>query len=130
MKHVRPKDPVSTWHLLNENEEDAIYYISSLLKANRNNDQNEQYWFPTPENPGDEMTHTPIQQRILKELRNLQNLEQLNPHDDAESRRKFLSNFDWKDSMLQQNEIRQIETLLVDFHDIFARYKFDIGVNE
>ena len=44
MKHVRPMDPVSTWHLLNENEEDAIHYISSLLKANRNNDQYEQYW--------------------------------------------------------------------------------------
>ena len=32
MKHARPKDPVSTWHLLSENEEDALYYISSLLK--------------------------------------------------------------------------------------------------
>ena len=89
MKHVRPIDPVSTWQLLNENEEDAIYYISSLLKANRNNDQYEQYWFSTPELPGDETTHTPIPQRILKELRNLQNLEQLNPHDDAESRQKI-----------------------------------------
>ena len=46
MKHVRPIDPVCTWHLLNENEEDAVYYISSLLKANRNNDHYEQYWFP------------------------------------------------------------------------------------
>ena len=46
MKHVRPIDPVSTWHLLNENEEDAIYYISSLLKANRNNDQYEQWGEP------------------------------------------------------------------------------------
>ena len=33
MKHVKPIDPVSTWHLLNENEEDAIYYVSSLLKV-------------------------------------------------------------------------------------------------
>ena len=54
MKHVRPIDQVSTWHLLNENEEVAVHYISSLLKANKNNDQYEQYWFPTPENPGDE----------------------------------------------------------------------------
>ena len=37
MKHVRPRDPVSTWHLLNENEDDAVYYISSLLKGNRKN---------------------------------------------------------------------------------------------
>ena len=128
MKYVRPIDPMSTWHLLEEIEEDATYYISSLLKANRN--QYEQYWFPTPENPGDEASHTPIKQRTLRELRNLQRIEKVNPHDDAESRQKFLSNFDWKDSMLQQHEIRQIETLLVEFHDIFARHIFDIGVNE
>ena len=105
MKHVKPIDPVSTWHLLNKNEEDVIYYVSSLLKANRNNDQYEQYWFPTPENPGDEDSHTPIQRRILQELRNLQEAEQLNPQNDEESRRKILSNFDWKDSKLHQHEI-------------------------
>ena len=130
MKHVKPIDPVSTWHLLNENKADAIYYVSSLLKANRNNDQYEQYWFPTPENPGDEDSHTPIQRRILQELRNLQEAEQLNPQNDDESRRKFLSNFDWKDSMLQQHEIKKIKSLLVEYHDIFARHRFDIGMNE
>ena len=130
MKHVKPIDPGSTWHLLNENEEDAIYYVSSLLKANRNNDQYEQYWFPTPENPGVEDSHTPIQRRILQELRNLQEAEQLDPQNDEESRHKFLSNFDWKDSMLQQHEIKKIESLLVEYHDIFARHRFDIGMNE
>ena len=130
MKHVKPIDPVSTWHLLNEIEEDAIYYVSSLLKANRNNDQYGQYWFSTPENPGDEDSHTPIQRRILQELRNLQEAEQLNPQNDDESRRKFLGDFDWKDSMLQQHEIKEIESLLVEYLDIFARYRFDIGMNE
>ena len=42
MTHVKPIDPVSTWHFLNENEEVAIYYVCSLVKANRNNDQYEQ----------------------------------------------------------------------------------------
>ena len=129
MKHVRPIHPVSTWHLLNENADD-IYYISSLLKANRNNDQYEQHWLPTPENPGDEKSHTAIQKRILTELRNLQEAERLSPQEDTKSRRKFLSTFDWKDSMLGQNEIKQIEALLVEFHDIFARHRFDIGMNE
>ena len=32
--------------------------------------------------------------------------------------------------MLQQHEIRQIKTLLEEFHDIFARHSFAIGVNE
>ena len=130
MKHVSPIDPVSTWHILNENEADAIYYISSLLKENRNNDHYEQYWFPTHENPGNEPSHTPIQKIILGELRKLQEAERLNPQEDAESRQKFLKKFDWKDSMLQQNEIKQIEALLVEFLDIFARHRFDIGMNE
>ena len=130
MKHVRPIDPVSTWHLLNENEEDAVHYISSLLKANRNNDQYKKYWFPTPENPGDEVSHTPIQKRILRELRNLQEAENLNPQEYEKSRQKFLSNFDWKVSRLQQHEIKQREALLVEFHDTFARHRFNIGMNE
>ena len=41
MKHVKPVDPVSMWYLLKESEENATYYISSLLKANRSNDQSE-----------------------------------------------------------------------------------------
>ena len=65
-KHIRPIDTVSTWHLLNENAEDADRYISSLLEANRNNDQYEQHWFPTPENPVDEESHTLIQKQRLR----------------------------------------------------------------
>ena len=68
--------------------------------------------------------------RILSELINLQELEKLNPQDDTESRRQFLSHFDWTDSMLQPAEITRIEDLLVEFHDIFARHRFDIGMNE
>ena len=130
MKHVKPIDPVSTWHLLNENEEDAIYYVSSLLKANSNNNQYEQYWFPTPDNPGDQQSHTSIHRRFLQELRNPQFAEQLNPQDNEASRDQILSNFDWKDSLLQQHEIKRIESILVEYHDIFARHRFDIGINE
>ena len=32
--------------------------------------------------------------------------------------------------MLQPAEIARIEDLLVEFHDIFARHRFDIGMNE
>ena len=130
MKHVKTIEPVSTWHLLNGNE-DAIYYVSSLVRANRINDQYEQYWFPTPpDNPGDEQSHTPIERRTLQELRNLQVAEQLNPQDNEAPRYQFFRNFDWKDSMLQQHEIKRIEPLLVEYHDIFARHRFDIRINE
>ena len=42
----------------------------------------------------------------------------------------FLTNFDWTDSMLQPAELARIEDLLVEFHEIFARNRFDIGMNE
>ena len=130
MKYVKPIDPVTTWHLLQDNPENAAFYVSSLIKSSKPEDFRENYWFPTPEDPGDPQQHTPIQKRILTELLNLQELEKLNPQDDPESRRRFLANFDWTDSMLQSDEITRIENLLVEFHDIFARHRFDIGMNE
>ena len=130
MKYVKPIDPVTTWHLLQDNPEKSAYYASSLIKSPKAEDNSENYWFPTPEQPGDPQTHTPIQQRVLRELRNLQELEKLNPQDDPESRKQFLAKFDWTDSTLNPTGIAQIEELLVEFHDIFARHRFDIGMNE
>ena len=130
LKFVKPIDPVTTWHLLQGNPENAAYYASSLIKSTKPEHFKENYWFPTPEDPGDPQQHTPIQKKILSELINLQELEKLNPQNDPESRRQFLSNFDWTDSMLQPIEIARIEDLLVEFHDIFARHRFYIGMNE
>ena len=119
MKYVKPINPVTTWHLLQANPENAAYYASSLITSTKPEDVEENNWFPTPEDPEDPQHHTPIQKRILSELINLQELEKLNPQDDPESRRQFLSNFDWADSMLQPAEIARIEELLVGFHNIF-----------
>ena len=68
-KHIRPVNPTSVRHLLNSSHDDAIHYINSLLKTSKTNEVNETYWFPTPQNPGNEKEHTPIQTRILNELR-------------------------------------------------------------
>ena len=84
---------MTIWHLLQENPENAAYYTSSLIKSKTDKDK-ENYWFPTPEDPGDPQTHTPVQQRILKELYILQELEKLNPQDNLESRKQFLAHFD------------------------------------
>ena len=78
MKYVKPIDQVTTWHLLLDNPENAAYYASSLIKSVKTEEDKElvnNYWFPTPEHPGDPQTQTLIQQKILKELQNLQKLE-------------------------------------------------------
>ena len=74
-KHIQPVNPISVRHLLNNNHDDAISYINSLLKTSKLDEVNETYWFPTPQNPGNEQEHTPIQTCILNELRDLEELE-------------------------------------------------------
>ena len=58
-KHIRPVNPTSVRHLLNKNHDDAFHYINSLLRTSKSNEVNESYWFPTPQNPGNEKEHTP-----------------------------------------------------------------------
>ena len=127
-KHIRPVNPTPVRHLLNNNHDDAIHYINSLLKTSRTDEVNETYWFPTPKNPGNEKEQTPIQARIFNELRELEQLEKLNPLKKTESRNQFPSNFDWTNSTLQPNAKQAVENLLVEFYDIFARHRFDIGI--
>ena len=59
-KHIRPVNPTSVRHLLDNNHDDAIHYINSLLKTSKTDEVNETYWFPTPKNPGNEKEYTPI----------------------------------------------------------------------
>ena len=103
--------------------------MNSLLKTSKVDEVNETYWFPTPQNRGNEKEHTPIQTRILNELRELEQFEQLNPLEDTNSRNQFLSNFDWTYSTLQLDAKQAVEDLLVEFNNIFARHRFDIGIN-
>ena len=127
-KHIRPVNPTSVRHLLTNNHDDAIHYINSLLKASKTDESNETDWFPTPQNPGNEREDTPIQTRILNELRELEQSEKLNPLEDTNSRDHYLSNFDCTDSTLQPDSKQAAENLVVEFHDIFARHRFDIEI--
>ena len=128
IKYIQPVDPTILSFMMQHDDTSEIY-LHELLKVPPQNQEQETYWFPTPEEPGDPTTYTPIQQRIYDELLELQRLEKLNPKDNEESRKTFLSNFDWSDTTLSQAERHNIEEILIDFHDIFARHRFDIGKN-
>ena len=128
IKHVQPVDPALLSFMI-QHEETTEVYINELLKVPQPNPEQETYWFPTPEEPGDPTTYTPIQQRIYNELLELKQLEKLNPHDNETSRTEFLSHFDWSDTTLNPDERQEIEEILIEFHDIFARHRFDIGIN-
>ena len=70
-----------------------------------------------------------MQTRILTELRELLRKEKLNPKDDIEPRTQFLKRFDWTDTLLTETEKQAVEDILVEYHDIIARYRMDVGMN-
>ena len=126
-KLIRPVD-IAALNLLTEHD-DVVTYINALMQVDKPEDIEEKFWFPTPDNPGNEQEHTTIQKRILKKLRELAELEKLDPTENAESRHKFLSLFKWTDSLITGKDRESLETTLVEFNDIFARHRLDIGMN-
>ena len=63
------------------------------MKAKEGDQNDENFWFRTPEPPGTEDGHTPIRQRILKGIRASIKNRKLDRKEDAGSRKKFLDLF-------------------------------------
>ena len=127
-KHIKPVD-MAILSMISPGNPDLTAYLNEFFRTNKSEQQDNTFWFPTPENPGKPEDHTPIQTRILKELNELRDKEKLNPQEGTESRNKFLKRFDCTDTLLTETEKQSIEDILVDYHDIFAGHRKDIGMN-
>ena len=115
--------------MIPQGDPDLTAYLNEILRTNKPEQQNNTFWFLTPENPGKPEDHTSIHTRILNELNELKDKENLNPQESTDSRKKFLKGFDWIDALLTKTEKQAIEDVLVDYHDIFARHRMDVGMN-
>ena len=111
-KHIKPVE-MATLSMIPQGDSDLTAYLNELLRTNKPEQQDNTFWFPTPENPGKPEDHTPIQTRILNELNELKEKENLNPQESRESRNKFLTRFDWTDTLLTELEKQAIEDILV-----------------
>ena len=69
-KHIKPVD-MAILSMIPQDDPDLTAYLNELLRTNKPEQQDNTFWFPTPENPGKPEDHTPIQTRILKELNEL-----------------------------------------------------------
>ena len=107
IKHIQPMDPALLSFMI-QHEETTEVHINELLKVLQQNPEQETYWFPTPDEPGDPATYTPIQERIYQELLELQELEKLNPNDNDTSRKTFLSN--WSNISFKRYNTRPRQT--------------------
>ena len=124
---IHPVD-IAALNLLTEHD-DVVTYINALMQVERPEDNEEKFWFPTLEHPGNEQEHSPIQKRISKELRDLAELEKLDPSENEETRNKFLSMFNRTDSLITGNDRKNFEDTIVEFNSIVARHRLDIGMN-
>ena len=127
-KHIKPVD-MAILSMIPKDDPDLTAYLNELLRTSKPEQQDNTFWFPTPENPGKPEDQTPIQTRILNELNKLEDKEKLNSQQSTESRNKFFKRFDWTDTLLTEMEKQTIENILVDYHDIFAGHRMDIGMN-
>ena len=129
-KEIEPVNPAPLRHCVDTNHDDDIHYVNAVLELLKLEECNEPNWFPTPQEPGDENQHAPKQKRVLQEVTALQKLEKLNTKDNKQSFIQFLPGFHLTDSTLDQEACWAIGELLIEFHDIFTRQRFDHGINE
>ena len=93
------------------------------------NEKTDRRWYPTPETCDDPSKLNKIERRIYDEIVKLRTEEKLDPTANEEQRQEFLANFKCEQSILNPHEKQEIEALLVKYLDIFARHRFDIGIN-
>ena len=75
-KHIKPVEEAILSMIL-QGDPDLTAYLNKLLRTNKPEQQNNTFWFPTPEKPGKPEDYTPIQTRILKELNELKKRKNL-----------------------------------------------------
>ena len=102
-KHIKTVD-MAILSMIPQDNPDLTAYLNELLRTSKPEQQDNLFWFPTPENRGKPEDHTPIQTRILKKLNELKVKEKLNPQESSESPNKILKLFDWTDILLTDTE--------------------------
>ena len=65
----------------------------------------------------------------MKELRELAELGKRDPTENEKPRNKFLAMFKLTDLIFTGEDGDSLENTIVEFHDIFARHRLDIGMN-
>ena len=101
-KQIRPIDAAALKLL--QDPDDTHMYVNELMKSSENEQSGENFWFPTPENTGNEEEHTPFQQRILKEIRELIKKEEFSPNKRPRIKEEILDMFKWEGSQIKGND--------------------------
>ena len=89
----------------------------------------EKLWFPTPETCSDLSDLTSLQRDIYDQILQFQRLEKMNPKVNPDDRDAFLKKFTWDSCVLTADQKQKLEEFLIEYHDVFAKHRFDVGYN-
>ena len=110
---------------------------SQLLKDNNYNrqhrvkaQQSETFWLPTTETRERPDKLNGIEKTTFLQLQEIREKEKLKHFSSNEDRVKFLKQILWESTLLTIEEKTQVEEVLVEYHDIFARHRLDVGRND
>ena len=87
-------------------------------------------WFPVPGLCPDPSKLEGVPKMIYDQLEKFMKAEKLNPLDDEESRKEFLSFFTWEGTLFSPADRARVEEILVEYHMIFGRHRMDVGKND
>ena len=112
-------------------------HTSQLLKDNNYNrqhrvkaQQSETFWLPTTETRERPDKLNGIEKTTFLQLQENREKEKLKHFSSNEDRVKFLKQILWESTLLTIEEKTQVEEFLVEYHDIFARHRLDVGRND
>ena len=123
---------------LAENQSDDIVEINQLVQdfpfhgksqPQRQQPEYSKLWFPTTESCSDPENLPPLQREIFDQKLRFQNIEWQDARKKIPHTRISLAFSMAKFKILNLEERKIIEELLLEFHDIFAKHRFDVGYN-
>ena len=111
--------------------------LNQLIQIECSNDESkkrpgpeyEKLWFPTPETCPNPHLLPPLQREIFDQIQHFQGLEKIDPKVNEVHKQTFLANFKWEKSVLSNDQKVEVQNLLTEFSDIFAKHRFDVGYN-
>ena len=128
-KILVPVDPNLCRYLERTFPGETENFLNQLYRGPTEFTSTPKFWFPTPEDDVEVDKLNKLERRIYDEIVKLKQAEELDLTSSTEHRELFLSNSNWDGSVLNRDEKRQVELLLVKYHDIFARHRMDVGIN-
>ena len=123
-------DKMKNGELLNQiNQILGVRNNRSSRQPKRPSPEYDKTWFPTPETCQNPENLPPLQKKNFDNISDLQQRDSLNPQSNEKDKETFLKQFDWSKSSLNADQIAEMQYLLIEYYDIFAKHRFDVGYN-